>query len=267
MAVGIAMLIAGCGREFDSPFLPESNGYAGSAWSRDDDGDGVADSVEKYAPDCGGGPAECLRKAQANAGTDTAARRHVPVTSVTAEDIRLAPGETRPPVIRILPTDATDPRYEVTTHDPLVMTVRDGMLTGQSAGQTLATVRTLDGSRQATFGVSVEAVRIPVRRVRVEDMSFTLLSATEGRIRTPKITWTPADATDKGYSLEVEDTRIARVVGGAIEALRSGETKVTLTPDDGGRKQTFEVKVSLLFGCGGLLNPCGDGGDDDGDDD
>jgi hypothetical protein len=430
-----AALLAGCDREFESPFLPDSEGYAGTAWSRDDDGDGVADSVEKYAPGCGAGPGECLKKARANAesarssglesieaenmslveggpavaprlrwypegltgvaytlasddpkvaaplddkvrpgtagstlftltardatGTERTARFRVTVTAipvrvtgVAAEDIRMRTGETRIPPVRILPPEATDPRFELLTHDPLVISVRNGMLVAEGPGKALATVRTLDGRHEAIFAVTVhqplsglsassftlrqdgqprapalqfspanasdkgytlsggdplvavptadgqrvrpvgpgvtrltataeggiaaaftvtvEAVRVPVRDVRVKDMEFSLLAGSGAPARLPEITWIPADASEKGYTLVVKDPEIARVAGGAIEPLRGGETKATLFAHDGGKKAEFKVEVKILIGCGGLLDTCGGkdgggGGDDDDD--
>ena len=335
---GLACLCASCNREFENPFLPDSEGYAGTAWSRDRDGDGVADSVEKYAPGCGSGPVECLRKAQANAGgggalrldsvavedlnlveggpplaprfrcfppgitgvtyslasdnptvaeprdslvspgTEGSAiltlnarngtgvtrsatfranvtRTRIAVASISAADMQLAPGESKTPEVDILPADATDTRYELLTHDPGVAVVSQGMLTGVAPGQTLVTARSLDGDRQALFRVTVEAVKVAVRSVRVADMSFTVLTA---RIREPTVTWVPANATDRAYTLESQDPGIAKVVDGSIEAMRSGETKVTLTTRDGARQDSFKVKVSALVGCGGVLDPCDD---------
>lgn len=429
--VALALLVASCNREFDNPFLPESEGYAGSAWSKDRDGNGIADSVEKYAPGCGSGPVECLRKAQANAGVGTGlsldslaveplnlveggpaqaprlqwfppgisgvaydlagdnpavaeprdslvaplaegtatfivtargqggsaksatfrvnvTRTRVRVTSISAADLTLSPGLSRAPEIVILPEDATDRRYELLTHDPRVAVIRDGWVEGVAPGQTLVTARSLDGRREALFrvtvirklisigaqpihlqaggeamapmleftpsdasdrsyslsgghpgiatvtadGLRVEPVGagtvwftasaaggltasftatvdpavVAVRSVRVADMAITLLAASDSRLQAPVVAWTPADATDRGYTLVSKDPDIARVVSGSVQALRGGEAEVTLTTRDGGKRDTFKVKVTVLIGCGGLLDPCDDGkGKKDGD--
>lgn len=417
--------LGGCGRDFNHPFDPRSDVYAGSAWSRDGDGDGVADSVEKYAPGCAAGPADCLRKAQANAGllpsrldsvaaedlsllaggpaaaprwrwypaglsgitcslvpddpavaaaadslvqplspgttgftltartasgqtrtarfTVTVSRARVPVLGIKALDLLLAPGESRLPEVTIEPPGATDPRYEIITHDPRVAFGRQGMVVGAAAGRTLITVRALDGGHEAMFlavvhrkvagisarplamrtdsppqaplleffpadatdqgyslsggdpavavatgdgrirpmgpgitwltasveggltadfSVSVEAVIVPVRAVKVPDMTITLLTEADDRVREPDIAWTPADATDKGYSLASDNPAVVRVVGGSVEAVRKGEAKITITSDDGNKRDTFKVKVNVLIPCGSLLNPCPDGGGD-----
>ncbi len=47
----------------ESVYHPGNEAYPGKDWSRDWNGSGVADSVEKYAPGCTDNPAECLRQA------------------------------------------------------------------------------------------------------------------------------------------------------------------------------------------------------------
>lgn len=424
LAVAGALHLAGCQRDFDSPFLPDSGSYAGSAWARDADGDGVADSVAKYAPGCGDAPTECLKKAQANAGLGTllsvaaedmtllagghpasprvewqpaaapgvlwelasddstvarpqgrlvhplspgatvltvsaragngpvrtarfkvtVASTRVPVLSVAGADLELAPGETRAPEVEIRPPDATDARYELITHDPRIVRISQGMLVGGEAGQARVTARALDGGHQAIFTVTVRrriagvsaqpltltaggppvppliefnppdatnkdwhlsggllgvavttvdgmvkpvgpgaakftvtvegglsaefsvtvvAAHVPVRSIRVEDMHFATFAGPDGRVRDPEVTWTPADASDKAYTLTVENPSIARVVGASIEALRTGETKATLTTRDGLKRDTFKIKITALI-CGGVLGPCdSDKPDDD----
>lgn len=424
-----AFHLAGCERDFQHPFLPDGDTSLGSAWSRDGNGNGVADSVEKYAPGCASGPAECLRKAQANAGlnsgglesvsaeamsllaggpatpprwswqpanlsglaytlvsdnpgvaeaadslirplapgsagftltartssgqeraarfTVTVSKARVPVKGIRARDLVLAPGESRLPEVVIEPADATDPRYEILTHDPLIAFVRQGMLVGAAAGRTLITVRTLDGGHEAVFQavvhrkvegitirpltlkadakpqaplldfipadatdkgyalsggdarvavitadgkirpvgpgstrmtatvegglkaefpVTVEAVPIPVQSVKVANMDVVLLAETDNRKRDPTITWTPADATDKGYALSSDNPSVARVAGGSVEVLKTGEAKITLVSKDGNKQATFKVKVTILIPCG-TLYPCEDGDSDDDDDD
>lgn len=341
-AVLAALVLHGCQREFDNPYLPRSDEYAGPEWSADGDGDGVSDSVEKYAPGCGEPPEICLRKARANAGiaqgldsvtaedlalvaggppvaprlrwhppsaaapyslasgnpaaavaedslvrpvapgeadftvtvraasgTRTARFRavvtaaRVRVAAVEASDLVLQAGATAIPDVRVLPADATDKAYELLTHDPGVVEARGNALLGVAPGTARVTARSRDGGREAVFQATVRPVPVPVKSVKVADMAFALLSAADARKRVPAVAWTPADATDKGYVLESEDPTIARVAGDSVEALRSGETKVTLTTRDGGRKATFKVRVNWLYGCGGLIDPCA--GEDDED--
>jgi hypothetical protein len=419
LAVFLALALIGCDREFQNPFLPQSDGYAGSAWSRDADGNGVADSVEKYAPGCAAGPAECLRLAREKAGlqpgrldsivaedlnllaggppapprwrwypaaltgltytlvpddptiaavddalirplapgvtaftltartpsgqeraarfTVKVSRARVPVTGIRAEDLVLAPGESRLPEVVIEPADATDTRYEILTHDPRVAIVRQGMVVGVAAGRTLLTVRTLDGGGhealfeavvhrkvesvtarplvmlldaqpqaplleflpadatdkgyalsggdarvavitvdgkiqpvgpgttrmtatvegglRAEFPVTVQEPVIPVESVKVQNMDIVLFAETDDRIREPTIAWTPANATNKGYTLSSDNPSVVRVVGGSVEVLKQGEAKVTLVTDDGKKKANFKVKVTILIPCG-VLYPC-----------
>lgn len=210
--MSLALLAGSCNRDFDNPFLPDSEGYAGSAWSMDRDGDGIADSVEKYAPGCGGGPAECLRQARANAGgggglgldsVDTD-RTRVSVASISAADLTLAPGRSRTPEIVILPANATDTRYELLTHDPRVALIRDGLVEGVAPGRTLVTARSLDGARQALFRVTVirGLISIGAQPIRLR---------VGGEAMDPILEFTPADAGDRSYSLSGGHPDIATV--------------------------------------------------------
>lgn len=336
-AAGLAVfLLHGCQREFDSPYHPRSDGYVGPEWSLDGDGDGISDSVEKYAPGCGGDPETCLRKARENAGiaegldsvtardldlvaggppvapdlawhpqseaapyalasdnpavaaaADSLVRPVAPgqavftvtvradsgppltarfrvnvaiarvrVTSVSASDLVLEAGRSAVPEVVVYPAIATDKGYELLTHDPGVAEARGIAMLGIAPGTTRVTVRSSDGGHEALFRVTVRPAPVAVRGVKVEDMVFALLASVDERRRVPSITWTPEDATDKGYTLASEHPEVARVVGDSIEAMRNGETKVTLTTRDGGRKDTFKVRVNWIVGCGGPIDPC-----------
>lgn len=215
-----AVMLGSCGRDFQSPFDPESETYAGAAWAKDGDGNGVADSVEKYAPNCRAVPRECLGMAIAAAKAGRPDTTGIPRPDTTRPDTA-RPDTAKPDTVR---PDTVKP-------DP----------------------------------------RIPVRSVRVEDMTITVLTDADSRFRLPEVAWTPADATDKGYVLESEDPKVARIAGQYVEAVANGETKVILTTSDGGRQDAFKVKVSVFIGCGGLLDPCGKpgkgkNGDDEEDD-
>lgn len=260
-----AALLAGCDREFENPFLPDSEGYAGAAWSSDDDGDGVADSVEKYAPGCGAGPSECLKKARSNA--ELAKRSGL--DSIRAENMSLVEGgPAAAPRLRWYPEGLAGIRYSLASDNSRVASPVDGLVRPQAAGSAQFTLTARDAAgteRTARFRVTVapKQVRVPVRGVHVKDMEFNLLTGSGGPARPPDIAWIPADATDKGYTLVVRDPDIARVVGGSIEPLRGGETRAELHAHDGGMKAGFKVRVKILVGCGGLLDTCrGEGGKD-----
>jgi hypothetical protein len=166
-----------------------------------------------------------------------------------------------------MPANASDRSYALSGGDPrIAVPTPDGQRIRPVGPGIAWLTATAEGGLTTAFTVTVEAVRVPVRDVRVKDMEFSLLANTGGPALAPQITWIPEDATDKGYTLVVKDPDIARVVGGSIEPLRAGETGATLFAHDGGKKAEFKVKVKVLIGCGGLLDTC-DGEDGKEEDD
>lgn len=330
--LGALLLVAfgGCGRDFESPFLPGSAGYAGRAWTTDYDGDGIADSVAKYAPGCLDTPKRCLNKALAVARGDGPR----PVTSISAPDLALTIGRSKAPRVAILPPEASQSAFALASGDPGVARIRDSLVVGASLGTTQVTVTALDGSGKSgffkvtvglpadkleardleceaggpargpdlvfspagasdtgyaldggnvhiafvtgdgrriqpvgpgatrmevvteagltdEFTVTVRAAIIHVRAVEVEDMDFAM--AGEGgstigpedwrRYKKPVVAWTPANASDKGYSLTSANPRVVQPDGRWVKAVGWGETTVTLTTDDGGIRAAFRVTV------------------------
>jgi hypothetical protein len=350
LAVCIAgWLLAGCSRDFSSPYLPTSPEFAGSAWTQDHDGNGVADSVEKYAPGCSNAPSSCLAIALAQAGAtgnpaDTSHHGVILVQSVSAPDLRLAVGETRPADVKLLPENATSRNYELSSQNGNVAVVRPSGIYGAGLGTAIVTVHALDGSDKIgqfqvtvvsaavkveaknltvktdagavapdlafsppeasatdyvltggdpviavvtadrkhlepvgpgktsfkvqvpdnaavwdTFNVTVQAAKVPVEAAQAEDISFSLINPGDPLRKKPAIAWTPANATDQGYTLASANPRIAKVVGDSVEAGITGRTTITLVTKDGGFRSTFKVTVSLLDICTGECDDKGKG--------
>ena len=157
-ALALACL-AGCSREFDHPFLPGSPDYPGPDWAHDGDGNGVADSVEKYAPGCADAPRECLRLARAKAAR--AQSDGIPVRSVTVEDMVLVPEDMDDPrqrwqpVIRWDPENASNKGYSLYSADHKVVRVVGDSVQAGRPGETTVTLISDDGARQAVFRVQV----------------------------------------------------------------------------------------------------------------
>ncbi|HKP95309.1 MAG TPA: hypothetical protein VJ385_06085 [Fibrobacteria bacterium] len=167
--------LAGCSRDFDSPYLPSSSGYAGSAWSLDGDGDGVADSVEKYAPGCRNGPQACLDRARTIAGAvpvdtgGTGSGNAILVESISAPDLRLTVGETRQAQVKMLPENATSRNYEMSSQNGDVAVVRPGGIFAVGTGSTFIAMHALDGSdKEGRFKVTVVSADSKGSKVRVE---------------------------------------------------------------------------------------------------
>jgi hypothetical protein len=350
------LVLAGCNRDFDSPYVPTSPGYAGSDWARDTDGNGVADSVEKYAPGCNQDAQSCLTLARAQSetgvpkpGGDTGKPKPgvVLVESISAPDMRMTMGETRQAQVQLLPINVTSRNYELSSQNGSVAVVRPSGIHASGEGTTLITVHALDGSdKQGQFRVTVVAAVkkvsaedltietddgailpeitlsppeasgadffltggnpaiavvtadqrhiepkgpgktsfkvlardnvsvwdvfsvtvksvVRVQAVQAEDMAFSLLNLLEPKSKVPEIDWSPTDATDKGYFLASSNSRVARIVGEAVESGTTGTAVVTLVTRDGGHRTTFNVVVSLLD-LDNKGKDKGDGGDGEG---
>jgi hypothetical protein len=230
----ICLGLFACDRNFDGPFLPASPDYAGTAWTRDSDGDGVADSVAKYAPDCSGDAAECMRLAKdraielAKADTvpDTTAvpvkPARIAVDSIAAQDLVLLPGESKTPQIRLLPANATDRSFDMASGNGAVALVGSGDIVGAAAGTAKIEVRARDGSgKSATFQVTVapKPTKLEAKALRITMGSDYV---------TPQIVFTPSDASLNGYALSGGDASIAGISadGRSIRPVSPGKTSI-----------------------------------------
>jgi hypothetical protein len=255
----ILLFLAGCSRDFDNPYLPTSSDYAGADWSLDRDGNGVADSVEKYAPECQGDPGGCLERARdrfrtvtakpvADTSTpDTGGGKPILVESISAPDLRLTVGEMRPAQVELLPVEATSRTYELSSRNGDVAVVKPGGIYAAGVGTASITVHALDGSgKTGEFRVIVNAPPGRVESLKAEDMAFSLLNLLEPKRKAPSLAWKPEDAADKRYTLASDDPEVARIVGDSVEAVGTGKAKVTVLSLDGGKKAVFTVEVELL---------------------
>ncbi|MDB5047451.1 MAG: repeat containing lipoprotein [Fibrobacteres bacterium] len=243
----ILLVLCGCSRNFDSPYLPDSPDYAGNAWTLDGDGDGVADSVEKYAPGCTQGAETCLALARnqyqvalGKPPSDTGKSDPIPVESITAPDLRLSVGETRPAQVQLLPANATSRNYELSSQNGNVAVVRPGGIYAAGEGSTDIIVHALDGSdKLGRFKVTVVAA---VRKITARNL---ILSVGSGAAA-PDLTITPPEAAGADFFLTGGDPVVAVVTADLkhIEPTGPGNTsfKVRL-PDNSGVTAVFTVTV------------------------
>lgn len=198
----ILLVLAGCNRDFESPYAPTSPEYAGSDWARDSDGNGVADSVEKYAPGCQGDAQTCLTLARAQSesgvgkpGGDTSKPKPgiVLVESISAPDMRLLVGETRQAQVQLLPANVTSRNYELSSQNGAVAVVRPSGIYASGLGTTLITVHALDGSdKLGQFRITVVAAasKISAKNLTAQTGAGAIL---------PEITITPPEASGADF--------------------------------------------------------------------
>ncbi|HLP40639.1 MAG TPA: Ig-like domain-containing protein, partial [Fibrobacteria bacterium] len=72
--------------------------------------------------------------------------------------------------------------------------------------------------------------------------NITVVKDTDG---SPLLTWTPSDATDKGYSLVSLNLAVASINGSKVRGVGGGQSIITVITDDGERVATFTVTVTV----------------------
>jgi hypothetical protein len=261
------VLLLSCQRQFDNPYLPGSGEYAGAEWSRDGDGDGVADSVAKYAPGCTSGPDACLRSALANAGTGGEVPVDTPVTakpgldSVVAEDLALSVGgDAVTPRFRCYPPGLAGIGYTLQSDDPRVAATDGRVIKPVGQGNTEVTLtaeRPGEAPKTAVFKVAVTRNRVLVASLKAADLEMKA-----GEERAPTVTLLPADADDARFELESRNPAVAEVRNGSVIAKAKGTARIVVRALDGGGAQTeFKVKVTvklLDIDADGLVLDAGD---------
>lgn len=81
------------------------------------------------------------------------------IESLSATDLRLSVGQTKPAPVTVLPANASSPLYEMTSSKPGVAEVTADGIHGSGAGSATVTVHALDGSGKTThFHVVVDAI-------------------------------------------------------------------------------------------------------------
>jgi hypothetical protein len=131
-------VLAGCERDFSSPWIPTSPSDSGSV---------VASKPETPA------------KKDTSAPPVITVSTSILIESLSASDLRMNAGETKPAAVTVSPTNATSPLYEMTSSKPKVAEVTAKGIHGAGAGSATITVHALDGSNKTThFHVIVDAI-------------------------------------------------------------------------------------------------------------
>jgi hypothetical protein len=134
----ILTVLAGCERDFSAPWIPTSPSDSGSV---------VASKPETP-----------VKKDTLVIPVNTKPVS-ILIESLSASDLRMNVGETKPAAVTVLPKNATSPHYEMTSSKPDVAAVTANGIRGAGAGSATITVHALDGSDKTThFHVIVDAV-------------------------------------------------------------------------------------------------------------
>jgi hypothetical protein len=137
---GLALLaLFGCGRDFSTPWIATSPADSTS-------------TVVGQKPDSSQTKPDTSKPVVVKPGP-------ILIESLSAPDLRMDEGETKPARVTVLPADATSPLYEMTSSKPEVAEVTADGIRGAGKGTATITVHALDGSNKTTrFHVIVDAV-------------------------------------------------------------------------------------------------------------
>ncbi|MBW8887638.1 MAG: hypothetical protein JF616_07760 [Fibrobacteres bacterium] len=233
-AVLLALFACRLDRQYESPYLPGSPDYAGDDWTRDADGNGIADSVEKYLPDCKLPPKQCLENAKI-LGAIPADRY-----ALAARNLLLWMGDSaRAPDLEWSPADAALRGYGLSSSDSSIVRVRNGKLLAAAAGSAQIDVVVPGLKLLSTSFIATVASQ----GKRVDSVGVSDIEVAVGRDTVPHASWYPADATYKDYSLVSDQPAVASVVGQSVRGVSVGTTRMVLYARDGGRTASFTVKV------------------------
>jgi uncharacterized protein YjdB len=245
LALGATAALLACrsDRDFDSPYLPGDPAYAGDDWTRDADGNGVADSLEKYLPECKLAPRKCLENAKILSALPPEGNR------LSARNMLLWIGDSaQAPGLTWSPPENALRGYELTTSDSTVARIRDGKVLPVKVGR-------------AQIGVDVPGLRVLSTSFiatvvsggrRLDSVTVPDIVMESDRDTVPPVSFHPSDAAYKDFSLTSDKPATAAIVGQAVRGIAAGKAHITLETMDGAKKAVFAVTVVEAIPARGL---------------
>ena len=158
-------------------------------------------------------------------------------------DINLAKGESKKLTATVSPDNAVNKNVTWESSDVNVATVsQDGEVTAVGGGETVITVKTVDGDKTASVKVFV---KVPCEGVSLSESSVEIY---EGVPYTGlKLAFTPADCSDKSVEWTFDEKSVTVTVAEdgtiTILGLIESETVVSVKTKDGGHEAKCAVKV------------------------
>ena len=162
--------------------------------------------------------------------------------SLNKSTLSLAAGTHETLTATIAPSNATNKSVSWSSDKSDVATVdANGSVSSLKVGEANITVTTVDGSKTASCKVTVTEVPVAVTGIA---LNKTEMKLGVGGVDTLKVTFTPANATNKKVTWQINDATIAKVEDGVITALKAGEATITATSDDGSKTATCKLTVN-----------------------
>lgn len=161
------------------------------------------------------------------------------VTSITLKEkeVSMKLNETHKLEYTISPDNAINKDVEWSSSDDSIVSVSNGTLTAKKGGEVTITVKVKYGNASVTCKVKV---LVNVESISMSKDTYTLV---KGKSSTIVPTIKPDNASNKDYDITSENDNIVKVDGKKIVGVNEGETNITYTTKDQGKKVTVKVKV------------------------
>ena len=163
----------------------------------------------------------------------------------------------------VYPSDAADQRVVWGSyHSDIADVDEHGYVTAYEVGSTIVCVQTVDGSYSAECQVEVLSNEIQVEGIRLSDDSITMNIGEEYQL-TAEIS--PSNATNKNLVWKSSNTSVATVNKGKVKAIKSGNSTITVSTEDGEHSASCAVSVEepkTSWGLVGTFNNWGKSGND-----
>jgi uncharacterized protein YjdB len=157
--------------------------------------------------------------------------------SLTTYNITVNVGESYTVTATPNPTTSTETTFTWTSKDPSIATVKDGVVTGVSAGSTVVLVKTKTGD--------VTYLYVTVKdKATALDLNYTTKTIAKGASFTLKPIFTPSNTTNKNVTWSSSNKGVATVSdAGKVTGVKTGNTIITCVSEDGGFIATCLVTV------------------------
>lgn len=174
---------------------------------------------------------------------------HVEQIILDKTNIELTEGEEVTLSATIIPDNAINKNITWASNNNDVATVVDGKVTAHKKGNAVITVKSEDGGITATCNVTVNVKPIPVESISLSKAEAVL---TEGDSITLEAEIYPGNATNKNMVWTSSDNTVATVTNGKVNAIKVGNSTITVTTEDGNRTATCNITVKSIGVDGGI---------------
>ncbi len=162
--------------------------------------------------------------------------------SMNKTTLALEVGTSETLVVSYNPSDTPNQGHTWGSSKPEVATVDEtGKVTAKAIGECTITARSLTGNVSTTCTLQVVDKIIRVTSV---SLNKTTAEIATGETLTLEATILPSNATNKGVKWASSSNEVATVdAKGVVSAVAEGETTITVTTDDNGKKATCKLTV------------------------